>query len=122
MTDTWNTLSTLGEWEHIKEKSFNYPVIVFKHSTRCSISAVAWRRFNDKMNKLDNLASDSFNYLDIISNREISNTIATQLNVRHESPQLLLILNGECVHDSSHMSISVDSLKNIIEGLQPNSK
>lgn len=57
-----------------------------------------------------------FYYLDLISNRKLSNTIAETFNVHHESPQLLLIKNGECVYDESHSGISMDD---IVERVAP---
>lgn len=49
-------------------------------------------------------------FLDLISYREISNLIADEFHVEHESPQVLLIKGGQSVYDASHMAISVDEI------------
>ena len=80
--------------------------LIFKHSTRCSISMMAKRRFE--------LDWDSFPpnmplyFLDLIRYRDLSNQIAQIFQVHHESPQLLLIKDGECILDQSHGAISVE--------------
>ena len=84
--------------------------MIFKHSTRCSISAVAMQRLKRGMVP----GEFDFYYLDLISYRSLSNQVADQFDVTHESPQILVIRNGECVYDESHMSISADE---IIENL-----
>lgn len=53
-------------------------------------------------------------YLDLKSFRDISNAIAEKFSVHHESPQVLLIKDGECIYDASHMDISVEELKESI--------
>ena len=83
-------------------------IVIFKHSTRCSISSVAKTRLSLKWDFGDELP---IYYLDLIQFRFLSNLIAQKFNVRHESPQLLLIKDGECIYHTSHLSISVKSLK-----------
>jgi bacillithiol system protein YtxJ len=63
----------------------------------------------------DNNISDVKYYLiDVIKNREVSNEIASVYNINHESPQLIVIKNGELVHNSSHSDISFSNMKNSI--------
>ena len=98
----WISLTDLAQLNTIKNDE-NYSVI-FKHSTRCSVSMMAKRRFEmdwDLLPKEINLY-----FLDLISYRSISAEIAELFQVHHESPQLLLIKNGECVLDISHGDIS----------------
>ena len=75
------------------------PVLIFKHSTRCSISSMALNRMEKANPAL------SFHLVDVIADRSISNRIAEVFSVYHESPQLLLIHQGECVYDASHLEI-----------------
>ncbi|MBK0377825.1 bacillithiol system redox-active protein YtxJ [Mucilaginibacter segetis] len=106
----WKPLETTAQLEAIKEQK-GYSLI-FKHSTRCSISMMAKRRF-----ELDweNLPDDMpLYFLDLIKHREISNMAATIFDVYHESPQLLLIKDGECILDQSHGGISVDETLSVI--------
>lgn len=80
--------------------------IIYKHSTRCSISLMAKRRIEmDAAEVPDNLP---VYFLDLIKHRDISNQIAQDFHVHHESPQLLLIKDGECILDQSHSGISIE--------------
>ncbi|RVT98369.1 bacillithiol system redox-active protein YtxJ [Mucilaginibacter limnophilus] len=100
----WIPLETAAQLEEIKQHP-GYSII-FKHSTRCSISMMAKRRFELDG---DNLPAEMPVYfLDLIRYRDISNKIAEDFKVYHESPQLLLIKHGECILDQSHGQISVD--------------
>ena len=86
--------------------------IIFKHSTRCSISMMAKRKFEMDW---DNLPADTNLYfLDLIKYRDVSSAVAEALQVHHESPQLLLIRNGECILDLSHADISVDETLSVL--------
>jgi bacillithiol system protein YtxJ len=100
----WTLLESADQLSHIKQQQ-GYSLI-FKHSTRCSISMMAKRRFELDWNNLpDNM---SLYFLDLIQHRELSNQVAQIFDVHHESPQLLLIKDGECILDLSHSEISVD--------------
>ncbi len=83
-------------------------VAIFKHSTRCSISSMVKSRFEGNLSLEDGQADVYL--LDLISFREISNRIAEELNVQHESPQLIILKNGEVVHHSSHTAIDAKTL------------
>ncbi|MDB4926677.1 bacillithiol system redox-active protein YtxJ [Mucilaginibacter sp.] len=100
----WTLLETTDQLTRIKEQQ-GYSLI-FKHSTRCSISMMAKRRFElDWENLPENMP---LYFLDLIQYRDISNHVAQLFSVHHESPQLLLIKDGECILDQSHGEISVD--------------
>ena len=92
--------------EDIKKLSVEKPQVIFKHSTRCSISTMAKSRL-ERSTEPDGI---DFNYLDLIAHRDISNKIADDFNVEHASPQVLIIKNGECVYDESHNAISMDEI------------
>ena len=95
--------------EAIKKLSSEKPQVIFKHSTRCSISTMAKSRL-ERSAEPDGI---DFNYLDLIAHRDISNKIADDFNVEHASPQVLIIKNGECVYDESHNAISMDEIVEI---------
>jgi bacillithiol system protein YtxJ len=102
----WISLTTEEQLDQILAKSAEKPQVIFKHSTRCSTSAMV-------LNRLERSEAPShidFYFLDLIAYRSLSNKIAEKLNVYHESPQVLLIRNGECIYDESHMAISMDEL------------
>ena len=88
------------------EKSFEEKILIFKHSTRCSISSMALNRIEDIVKqKITNCY-----FLDLLKYRSISNKIEEELGVKHESPQILVIENGECTYHTSHNDISWDRI------------
>jgi bacillithiol system protein YtxJ len=82
--------------------------VIFKHSTRCSVSMMAKKRFEHDWDSIPE--GTPVYFLDLISYREVSNKIAEQFQVHHESPQLLLIKTGECIYETSHGEISAEEL------------
>jgi bacillithiol system protein YtxJ len=108
----WNPLEDLGQIEEIITLSEQMPVIIFKHSTRCSISRMALKNFENEYDLGENVTAY---FLDLISFREVSNEIASRFNVVHQSPQLLLIVGGKSVYDVSHSSIDAQELKSKIQ-------
>jgi len=100
----WISLESAEQLSGIKQKE-GYSII-FKHSTRCSISLMAKRRLElDGDHLPENLP---IYFLDLIKYRDISNQVAQDFQVHHQSPQLLLIKDGECILDQSHGGISVE--------------
>lgn len=102
----WHPINAIDQLEQIKTASFVTPQVIFKHSTTCSISRMALDRFERSVipEKVD------FHYLDLLKFRPISAAIAEFFQVHHESPQILLIQNGECTYDESHYGIMMDEL------------
>lgn len=106
----WNQLTEESQLETIKEESYNQPVMLFKHSTRCSISATTLSRLERSWNDAEVSNLKSY-YLDLLSYRNISNKIAQEFEVEHESPQVLIIKDGKATFDASHYDITFDSIK-----------
>ncbi len=105
----WNKLSSISDLDEAIELSFQKPVLLFKHSTRCSISAMALNRTESGWDiKEEELAPF---YLDLIAHRDVSAAIAERLNVFHQSPQIILVKDGKAVLDASHNEIRVDLIK-----------
>lgn len=104
----WIPLTDLGQLNEIMELSHQQPVAIFKHSTRCSISRMALKQFE---NEFDLEGSVTPYYLDLLNHRDISNEIATRFDVYHQSPQLLLIKEGKSIYDASHSDIDAVELK-----------
>ncbi len=102
----WIVLTEEKQLEEIKEKSRQQPIVIFKHSTRCSISSMAKSRL-EREKPVDNII---FYFLDLIKHRGISNRIAMDFFVPHESPQVLLIKNGECTYEESHNGITMQDI------------
>ena len=103
----WIDLTTVSQLSDIKDRSKNKPQVIFKHSTRCSISGVAKSRL-ERAASPENI---DFYFLDLIKNRDISNKIAEEFSVYHESPQVLVIKNGECIYDESHSGINMNDIE-----------
>ena len=100
----WTSLQSADQINSIKQQE-GYSII-FKHSTRCSISMMVKKRFELDWDKFP---SDlPLYFLDLIKYRDLSAKVAADFQVYHESPQMLLIKDGECVLDQSHGQISVD--------------
>ena len=106
----WIDLNQLSQIDEIKAAE-GYSLI-FKHSTRCSISMMAKRSFERDWDVIPTDVDCYF--LDLISHRDISAYIAEVFQVHHESPQLLLIKNGDCILDSSHGDISADEVLEVM--------
>lgn len=102
----WINLQTEDQLGEILNNSKNTPQVIFKHSTRCSVSSMAKNRL-DKRDKPQGL---DFYYLDLIKFRNISNKIASDFNVEHKSPQVLVIKDGHSVYDESHSGITMDDI------------
>ena len=110
----WNELKENSQLDYIiQEESKIQPVVIFKHSTRCSISSMALNRLERSWNLEGNKAKPYL--LDLISFRDISNSITQKLQTEHQSPQILLIKSGEVIYSSSHMSISFDEIKSKLD-------
>ncbi|MCK5281694.1 MAG: bacillithiol system redox-active protein YtxJ [Cyclobacteriaceae bacterium] len=96
----WSRIDSEEALSEMINKSFDAPQVLFKHSSRCSISSLA-------LNKMQIVSKNIDLYiLDIIAHRDISNTVAQRFNVIHQSPQLLMIHHGKCIYNTSHLGIS----------------
>lgn len=105
----WNTLDQLDQLDLIKNESLKQPVLIYKHSTRCSISRASLDRLERNWKEEEMGALKPY-FLDLLSFRGISNEIATTFNIAHESPQVLIVKNGKVVYHTSHFGIDYKSL------------
>ncbi|MNK19424.1 hypothetical protein D3C87_376450 [compost metagenome] len=106
----WKNITDLAQISQIQNQE-GYSLI-FKHSTRCSVSAMAKRRFEMDWETIPE--HTSLYFLDLISYRDLSAQIAETFQVHHESPQILLIKNGDCILDASHSDISAVEVAEMI--------
>lgn len=106
---TYFSLDQMEQFDEIDEISRTKPVVLFKHSTRCSISRMVLKQFESEFNfpkeKID------WYVLDLLNHRDLSNEIATRYHVVHQSPQIIVIRNGKAIFNESHEHIAADDLK-----------
>lgn len=102
----WIDLNHVYQLADIKELSKTRPQVIFKHSTRCLTSSMAKRR----LEKEEPPEAVDFYFLDLVKYRSLSDNIAEAFAVPHESPQVLLIKNSECVYEESHSGIQLHEL------------
>lgn len=107
----WKQLNNENQLEEIKLNSSEKPILIFKHSTSCSVSAMALNRLEREWKSESGERLTPY-YLDLISFRNISNKIAGDFGIEHQSPQVLLIQNGKCVYSESHYGISLSEVLN----------
>ena len=103
----WRELKTEEQIAELVQRSNQKPQLIFKHSTRCSISSMAKSRLERAAAPQD----IDFYFLDLLKYRNISRRIEMDFSVNHESPQVLLIKNGKCIYDESHSGISMDEIE-----------
>jgi len=99
----WNHLESEEQLQEAIQRSHERPVVLFKHSTRCGISSMALDRMNSE-ESLNDLDAEMY-YVDLLQFRNISNKIAELFEIRHESPQMIVVKNGAVLHHSSHGAI-----------------
>jgi bacillithiol system protein YtxJ len=101
----WTKLTDLAQLDTIDVASHAKPILIFKHSTRCSISSTALARMERGWPPLQDADHTPY-YLDLLAHRPISNMIAERYDLEHESPQVLVIRHGKCVYSASHLAIT----------------
>jgi len=103
----------LAEFHQHSFDSTNRGVLLFKHSTRCSISDMVLGRL-ERSWKLSAETLPVY-FLDLIAYKTLSNEIASMYVVVHESPQVLIIKNGKCIYTTSHSDISFAGIQSVIQ-------
>lgn len=96
------------EWKNILEASKEKPVLMFKHSTTCPISAQAFDEYKSFATDVDQY------YLVVSESRPVSNQLAEDLGIRHESPQAFLLKDGKAAWNASHSNITERSLQTAV--------
>lgn len=104
----WNYIETEEDLKKAVEKSFQHKIGIFKHSTSCFISKTVLKNFEKEINSLGQ--KPELYFLDLLAHRAISNKIETDFAIRHESPQFLVLENGEVINNASHQHISADQI------------
>ncbi len=107
----WIPLTELQQLDETKLVSLDNLVVIFKHSTRCSISRMALKQFENEYNLEDKVM---LYFLDLLNFRSISNAISEEFQVEHQSPQIIVIKNGKAIFNASHSTIDALQLKTFL--------
>ena len=105
----WNKLQEVDQLPDLIQESAEKNILIFKFSTRCSISRTAFDRLERSWGNDDH--NIKLYFLDLIAHRAVSNLVAQQFDVEHESPQVLLIRNGKSFYHRSHFEIDSEKIK-----------
>ena len=106
-------IKTKEDLDTLNQMSLDSPQVIFKHSTRCSISAMALNRVES-----GNLDIE-IHVLDVISDRGLSNMVSDKFNVMHQSPQILIIYKGRSIFDTSHFEITSSTVERQLSIIEP---
>lgn len=109
----WNSLNNPDQLEDLLRESAEKKILIFKHSTSCSISRTTLDRL--ERNWKEEFPNTKSYFLDLLSYRALSNAIAERFGVVHESPQVLVICEGKSIYDRSHFDIEFSQLKNVLK-------
>lgn len=99
----WINLTSVEQLNKVVRTTHEKPVLIFKHSTRCGVSSMAFNTFQNQWSSGDSLCD--LYYVDLLQHRDVSNEIATLTGIRHESPQVIVLKGDEIIYDASHSSI-----------------
>lgn len=102
MPDNFDRVTEPGAIDKLTEESKARPVVIFKHSLTCPISSAAF----DQMEVFEGPVS----LVEVQKARQLSNDIETRLGVPHESPQVLVLRNGQVVWNASHFKITTEAV------------
>ncbi|CAA7197488.1 MULTISPECIES: bacillithiol system redox-active protein YtxJ [Chryseobacterium] len=104
----WKIIESEDDLKNAIDQSFHHKVALFKHSTSCFISKMVLKNFERDFESIE-VDTDMY-FLDLKAHRSISNKIAEEFEIRHESPQLLVLENGKVINNASHEDISINQI------------
>lgn len=103
----WIPLEQIDQIDEVIERSYEKPVMIFKHSTRCSISRFALRQWENQ----SEVNSANYFLIDVLEYKLLSQYVAERLEIKHESPQVIVIKNREVITNLSHQNVQWDLIK-----------
>jgi bacillithiol system protein YtxJ len=107
----WIPLEGDNQLDEIIASSNAIPQVIFKHSTRCGASKMV----KNRLERNEAPAGINFYLVDLFKHRNISNRIASDFGIRHQSPQVLVIKNGKCIYDESHSAVGFDEIEDAVK-------
>ncbi len=105
-------LTSIEDLNQMLDDSAKHPVLLFKHSLTCPISARAFRQLKSHLEEPNH--SVEYNLITVQNARAVSSEAETRLGIRHETPQAILILDGKPVWHTSHFSITAEAIEEAI--------
>lgn len=109
----WTNVQSMEQLSEIVKTTFDKPVLLFKHSTRCGISAMALNSFESNWTSENELCNLYF--VDLLNHRDVSNEISVLTGIIHQSPQVIVLKGSEIVYDASHSSIDARRIESILK-------
>lgn len=111
--EQWHRLQQPAQLTELTAASHQRPQLIFKHSTRCGISSHVLQRMLAATEEL--AAVSDLHYLDLIDYRQTSNEVASQLQIPHQSPQVIVVQNGQAIYHSSHFAIEPQEIVKVAQ-------
>ena len=108
-------LTNLEQFDEMLKEAAERPILLFKHSTTCPISAGAYRRVQEYLKQAGEAGIPELWLVRVHESRAVSNAIAERLGVPHKSPQLLLVQGGKCVWNTSHYDIGAENIEKALK-------
>jgi bacillithiol system protein YtxJ len=116
-TMNWNALTELHQLTEIEQQSEENTILIFKHSTRCSISRVALDRLQRNWREEEMPMVKPY-FLDLITYRKISDQISEKFGIYHESPQVIMLKNKKVIYTDSHWGIDYNAIRERLQAAQ----
>ncbi|MBM7563403.1 bacillithiol system redox-active protein YtxJ [Paenibacillus sacheonensis] len=114
MSQPFKEIQSIEEWNAALEGSASRPLVVFKHSTTCPVSANAYNEFTNYLNGEEAPGDTDYVLVKVIESRPVSNQIAEDISVKHESPQIILVKDKAKYWTASHWSITEAHMKAVM--------
>lgn len=112
MNESLKELRSIEDLDHALEESKERPVLFFKHSLTCPISARAFNELRSYLQRADQPVSA--NLITVQTARPVSDETSARLRLEHHSPQAILVRNGREVWNASHFAITAAALQQAI--------
>ncbi|MEW6209440.1 MAG: bacillithiol system redox-active protein YtxJ [Acidobacteriota bacterium] len=116
MRQNLKELNSIADLDTAIAESSERPVLLFKHSLTCPISARAFREFEAFLEEAE--AGAEYKLIIVQTSREVSNEAAARLGLRHESPQAMIVHRGREVWNTSHFDITAERLREAVRSFR----
>ncbi len=110
---SWENLESIDQFHNLIKNSKTKDKVIFKHSTRCGISRMALNNFERNYENLNQ--NVTYYLLDLLNNRDVSDAIAQELKVAHQSPQVIVLQNALVTHTESHHGIDIKKIQQLLK-------